>query len=279
MSTYTDDNIDDQTGASLISNPDDLNNLLNAYKSNWSATTQPFNFGDYQLWVDTATNILKMRLPDASIISLCNIDTGEFSNVNSATDALMLNNIIPDDVSSSSNVFLRDVDGSITGDLAPGYSVTGEAKELGANGNGLSFLLDGTNYTGYPLAEASQGESLVANFNEYIFYETSLDAIDFKPYRNGTYKVSYANNNSTGSYVLSSSDAPSTLFTNNLVDSAEFSTVISTSNGAYIHLDVSGITASSGRDFRFTNNVCGWSPKWNLGGQYESFKMINNLLL
>lgn len=188
MATHDDYDIDDQTGSSMLT---DLNNLLDALRSNSSNTVVPTSFIDYQFWVDTTTNILKMDA-GAVTIDICNIDTGLFFGVASTTDADALDGLTTSSNADSTNVILRrDANGAVTGNLRAGWDITGDAQACGAANQDADYFFDSANLLGVlPNTETAGGNMIAAAPLQRLTSGTAsagADYVYFRPLRSGGY--------------------------------------------------------------------------------------------
>lgn len=201
MATHNDYNIADQTGVSLLT---DLNDLLDALRSNSSDTVVPASFIDYQFWVDTTTNILKLDTTGGTI-SICNIDTGLFFGVASVSNADALDGLTTSTNADSTNVILRrDANGAVTGDMISG-DVNGDAGALGSAEGTPEFIFDSANLTGIPDNSVTAGTKIVSTLqlatdvSDYVYY---------KPYRTGVMNAIYRSSVDHGTIrVMAEGDA------------------------------------------------------------------------
>lgn len=253
MATHTDSDIDNQSGTSLIDTPDDLNLLLDAVRSNWSGTTTPVAFGDYQMWVDTTTNILKLRLPDTSVISICNVDTGQFFDVTSTANATTLDTLSTSTAATTNIILRRDANGAITGDLATGFDLNGNAAALGIPTGVPSYIFDSSNLTGDTAVETTAGTKLIASVDLRGVTTSATKPtsnIRFRPFRKGTIRVILRCDTTVGSVKVSASHTPASVTTWVMVSGTEFTVDLTVDHGDYILIDTSLVTAVS------TDSVC-----------------------
>lgn len=236
MSTHDDYDIDNQSGASLLT---DLNSLLDALRSNSFNATQPAVFQDYQLWVDSSTNILKMRRPDTSIINICNIDTGEFFGVAATTNATTLDGYsVGTDANIANTVLARDANGAVTGDVASIRTITGDAGSLSPLGT-PEYLLDSNNLTGSITAvEVTAGTKIIDSISPAYGFSVS-DGINIFPLRWGTYTVEYiCPSPSVGVFAVSRENDATVVNLDGVTTETTDVTIDATHT--YIHIDFTG---------------------------------------
>lgn len=213
MSTTPDYVIDDQTGTSLLI---DLNMVLDALRSNSSNNSQPAVFSNYQFWVDTSTNILKLKTPSGNV-DVCDINTGLFTTVNATTTADTLDNYVTStDAGIANRIIRRDANGFITGDLNTG-NISGDAVGLGGIDNDSTFLLDGTNLTGTLPNETSVGDFVSSGWlvGIAVAYNEGgiMKELRYKPFRKGGWRVTLHTYFDIGDIVLWASHTPGSTIT------------------------------------------------------------------
>jgi hypothetical protein len=212
MSTHPDYDIADQTGSSLLT---DLNDLLDALRSCSSDTVVPASFIDYQFWVDTTTNILKLKHPGGTL-SICNIDTGVFFDVASTSDSDLLDGLATSTSATTNVILRRDANGAITGDMLSG-DITGDAGALGAANQTPAYFFESFRLTGALPNTETAGDRLISSISLGGLTTTSGDQADYiyyRPLRTGVYKAKlWATDDEGTMYVMSTGDATQTTAT------------------------------------------------------------------
>lgn len=241
MSTHDDYNIADQTGTSLLA---DLNSLLDALRSSSSDGSQPAVFGDYQLWLDTGSNILKMNAPGIGVINICNIDTGLFFDVTSVTNADTLTGLsLTNDANNADLILKRDSNGSIIGDQSTDGTFEGDAPSLGTLTNDTAYLLDGANKTGTVNADALAGtlfnfEVRIGNMFKNLAH--MIDKVSIKPFRGGVVRLQMEKTTVAPTIVIYRETVPGSPTTWNTI--ASQSVDITLNQGEAVVIEIASMT-------------------------------------